>query len=156
MTIFNQSMLSILVYVYNISSRINIFRPHCSGPLCLCVYLKFNLKKQTCLPWQISVKKTLAQKVLPKSLLQLFGQDPILKDSEIPRKKVPGKKEVAWKLNSIGHLSIFLKKWANPGLFYHLFLVFPNKYDYKFYNKYMWKMSIRCWDSNPWPSEHDH
>ena len=33
----------------------------------------------------------------------------------------------------------FFKKWANPGLFFHLLSVFPNKHHYKFYNKLMWK-----------------
>ena len=31
----------------------------------------------------------------------------------------------------------FFKKWANPGLFFHLLSVFPNKHHYKFYNKLM-------------------
>ena len=30
-------------------------------------------------------------------------------------------------------------KWANSGLFYHLFLVFSNKHYYNFYNKYVVK-----------------
>ena len=40
-------------------------------------------------------------------------------------------------------LNIFLKKWANPDLFYCLFSVFTNKHHYKFNNKLMWKMSIQ-------------
>ena len=31
----------------------------------------------------------------------------------------------------------FFKKWANPGLFYHLFSVFSSKHHYNFYNKLM-------------------
>ena len=33
----------------------------------------------------------------------------------------------------------FYKKWAHPGLFDILFLVFSNKHHYKFYNKYIRK-----------------
>ena len=39
--------------------------------------------------------------------------------------------------------NFFLKKWADPGLFYRLFLVISNKHHYNFYNKYMRKMSIQ-------------
>ena len=46
--------------------------------------------------------------------------------------------------------NLFLKKWANPGLFFCLFSVFSNKENI-FYNKSMWKMScpssVRCQDS---------
>ena len=42
--------------------------------------------------------------------------------------------------NLVG-ISLFEKffKWANPGLFYRLFLVFSSKHQYNFYNKHMWK-----------------
>ena len=30
----------------------------------------------------------------------------------------------------------FFLKWANPSLFWHLFLVFTSKHHYNFYNKY--------------------
>ena len=50
--------------------------------------------------------------------------------------------------------AVSFKKWANPGLFYHLFLIFSNKHHYYFYNKYMWKkyrFNIWCRDLNPQP-----
>ena len=45
------------------------------------------------------------------------------------------------------------KKWVNPGLFF----VFSNTH-YNFYNKYICekcRSSIRCWDLNSWPLEHE-
>ena len=49
------------------------------------------------------------------------------------------------------------KKWANPGPFYHLYLVLLNKQHFNFYNKYVKKCpsSIRYWDSNTQPIEHE-
>ena len=37
------------------------------------------------------------------------------------------------------NIIFFLKKWANPGLFYCLFSIFSSKYYCNFYNNYMWK-----------------
>ena len=53
-----------------------------------------------------------------------------------------------------GQRQFLFNKWANPGLFYHLFLIFSNKHHYYFYNKYMWKkyrFNIWCRDLNPQP-----
>ena len=57
----------------------------------------------------------------------------------------------------------FFKKWANPGLFYHLFSVFSIKHHFNFYNKYMWKMSIQYMvpgfepmTFGTWVSTHNH
>ena len=36
-----------------------------------------------------------------------------------------------------GQRQFLFNKWANPGLFYHLFLIFSNKHHHKFYNKLM-------------------
>ena len=49
-------------------------------------------------------------------------------------------------------ICFFKKKWAIPGLFYHLFLVFSNKH-YNFYKNICEKMSIRLRDLNPQPLE---
>ena len=48
--------------------------------------------------------------------------------------------------------SLFLKNWAIPGLFYHLFSVFSNQH-YNFYNNICetCPTSIWRWDSNPRP-----
>ena len=48
-------------------------------------------------------------------------------------------------------------KWANPGLFYHLLLVFSNKYHCNFKIKYIQKcpFTIQSWDLNPRPLEHE-
>ena len=54
-------------------------------------------------------------------------------------------------------MAIFFKKWANPGLFFHLFSVFSNKH-YKFLQQIYVKKcpsSIRCWDLNPRPFERE-
>ena len=48
------------------------------------------------------------------------------------------------------YFSIFIKNRAIPILFFVIF-VFSNKH-YNFYRK---KYNIRCWDSNPPPSEHE-
>ena len=56
------------------------------------------------------------------------------------------------------HNLLFLKKMGQPRPLFHLFSVFSNKHHYNFYNRYMWKKcpsSIRCRDSNPWPSERE-
>ena len=46
--------------------------------------------------------------------------------------------------------------WPSPASFSCLFSIF-SKQKYKFYNKFMWKMSICLWcrDSNPKPLEHE-
>ena len=45
---------------------------------------------------------------------------------------------------------VFLKKWANLGLFYRLFSIFSNKHHYNFTTNIR-PSSIRCWDSNQQP-----
>ena len=55
-----------------------------------------------------------------------------------------------------GNGAHFLKKWANPGLFF-IYFHFSNTH-YKFYNKQVCEKcvsSIRCWDSNSRPLEHE-
>ena len=46
-------------------------------------------------------------------------------------------------LKSADQIETSFKKYAKPGLFYGLCLVFSNKHHYNFYIKYMWKMSIQ-------------
>ena len=48
---------------------------------------------------------------------------------------------------------IFLKKWANHGLFFIYFCLF--KHTFQFYNKKCEKMSIQYTDSNSRPLEHE-
>ena len=59
--------------------------------------------------------------------------------------------------------TFFLKKLANPGLFYHLSFIFSNKHHSNFYNKYMGKMSIQYTvpgfkptTFRTWYSSHNH
>ena len=59
--------------------------------------------------------------------------------------------------NSLAYL-LFFKKMGQPRPLFRSFSVFSNKHHYNFYNKYIWKKcpsSIRCWDSNPRPSERE-
>ena len=60
-------------------------------------------------------------------------------------------------------LMIIFKKWANPGLFYHLFSVFSNKHHYNFNNNYMWKnyiqykvLGFKPTTFGTWASCHNH
>ena len=92
MTIFNQSMLSILVYVYNISSRINIFRPHCSGPLCLCVYLKFNLKSKLVCRDKLASKRLWPKKFCQKAFCNFSDKIRFWRIQRFPERRCPEKR----------------------------------------------------------------
>ena len=51
-----------------------------------------------------------------------------------------------------------IKKWAILGLFFVYFHLFKQTLLFlqQIYVNFLWPSSIRRWDSNPWPSEHNY